>query len=372
MKIVTERSALLKAIAHVQSVVEKRGTIPILANIKLEAANNQLCLTATDMDIAIVEYAPATIGEAGNTTVSAQMFYEIVKKLQEGSQVELIKAADATKLVIKSGTSKFSLATLPVDEFPVMTAGDFSHSFTITASECKALIDKTSFAVANDGNRYYLGGIYLHAADNQGMGVLRTVATDGHRLARVEVALPAGAAGMTGALIPRKTIGEIRRLSEEGATHVEISVSENKIKIVFGTAILISKLVDATYPDYERVIPTANDKIMEVDVNAFKKAVERVSIVSAEKTRGIQLSFVQGKLTLSADSQEFGAATEEVEINYAAEQIDIGFNSRYLLELLAQIEGETVQFIFADGSSPALVRDTADVGSLYVLMPMRV
>ncbi len=372
MKIAIERSALLKALGHVQSVVERRGTIPILSNVKIEAAADAVHLTATDMDIAIVERAPAKVSEPGHTTVPAQTFYDIVRKLPEGSQVEISRNADGSKLIIRAGSSRFSLATLPVEDFPVMTEGDLPYKFSITASECSALIDKTRFAVSTEETRYYLNGIYLHAAESQGIGVLRSVATDGHRLARIEVALPSGAAGMPGIIIPRKAIGEIKKLIEDGVTHVEVSLSESKIRFACGSAVLVSKLIDGTFPDYERVIPSGNDKIMEVDVKAFTSAVDRVSVIASEKTRGIRLAVSQGKLTLSADSPEHGNAIEEIEVTYAAEPIETGFNSRYLLDMMAQMEGDTAQFLLADSTSPALVRDTADVSALYVVMPMRV
>jgi len=372
MKIIIERSHLIKALGHVQSVVERRGTIPILSNVKLEAEGNALLLTATDMDIAVCERAEASVTEAGSTTVPAQTFYDIVRKLPEGSQVELSKAADTDKVVIRAGASRFSLATLPVDDFPVMNEGELPFTFTITAAECNALIEKTRFAVSTEETRYYLNGIYFHATENQGIGVLRTVATDGHRLARIEVALPAGAAGIPGVIIPRKTIGEIIKLIETGVTQVEISLSESKIRFTCGSAILVSKLIDGTFPDYERVIPTGNDKILELDRKEFSRAVDRVSVIASEKTRGIKLAFEGGKLTLSADSAEHGTATEELDVTYSAEPIEIGFNSRYLLEMLGQMEGDTSQFLFADGSAPAVVRDTADVSALYVIMPMRV
>ena len=372
MKLVIDRSALLKSLGHVQSVVERRGTIPILSNVKLEAAGDVLYLTATDMDIAVVERATASVSSPGQTTVPAHTFYDIVRKLPEGSQVEITRMSDAAKAIIKAGSSRFSLATLPVEDFPVMTEGELPHSFTVTPHECNTLIDKTRFAVSTEETRYYLNGIFLHAAESQGIPVLRTVATDGHRLARIEIGLPAGASGMPGVIIPRKTIGEIKKLIEEGVSEVGISLSENKIRFTCGNAVLVSKLIDGTFPDYERVIPSGNDKIMEVDCRAFTQAVDRVSIIASEKTRGIKLAVDQGKLTLSADSPEHGTASEEVEINYAATPIEIGFNSRYLLDMMAQMEGDTAQFVLADGTSPALVRDTADVGALYVIMPMRV
>jgi DNA polymerase-3 subunit beta len=372
MKLVIDRSVLIKSLGHVQSVVERRGTIPILSNVKLEAGDNLLQLTATDMDIAVVEKVAATVGEPGVATVPAHTFYDIVRKLPEGSQVEIAKGADEAKVTIRAGGARFSLSTLPVEDFPVMAEIELPHSFVITASECAALIEKTRFAVSTEETRYYLNGIYLHAADSQGTKVLRAVATDGHRLARIEVALPAGAASMPGVIIPRKAINEIKKLVEEGVSEVNISLSDSKIRFACGSAVLVTKLIDGTFPDYDRVIPANNDKIMEVDGKAFTQAVDRVSVIASEKTRGIRLALAQGKLTLSANSTEHGTATEEVEVNYAAEPVEIGFNSRYLLDMMAQIEGDIVQFVLADSTSPALVRDTADVSALYVVMPMRV
>lgn len=371
MKIVIERAALLKALGHVQSVVERRGTIPILSNVKIEASGDSLSLTATDMDIAVVEKTKADVKEQGRTTVPAQTFYDIIRKLPEGSQVEMALATGGAKLSLRAGSSKFSLSTLPVDDFPVMAEGDLPVKFTVTTAECNALIDKTRFAVSTEETRYYLNGIYLHVTEGSS-GVLRSVATDGHRLARIEIPLPKGAAKMPGVIIPRKTIGEIKKLTEDGVTHVEISLSESKIKFACGNAVLVSKLIDGTFPDYERVIPSGNDKIMEVNAKDFSNGVDRVSTIASEKTRGIRLAVSQGKLTLSSDSPEHGTATEELDVTYSAEPVEIGFNSRYLLEMMAQIEGETAQFVLSDGTSPALVRDTADVSALYVVMPMRV
>jgi DNA polymerase III subunit beta len=372
MKLVIDRSNLLKSLGHVQSVVEKRGTIPILANVKIEAAGDVLYLTATDMDIAVMERVAATVSEPGHATVPAHTLYDIIRKLPDGSQVEISRAEDASKAVIRSGTSRFSLATLPVDEFPVMSEGDMPFKFSLALAECNALIDKTRFAVSTEETRYYLNGIYLHEAESQGIPVLRAVATDGHRLARVEVALPAGAGGMPGIIIPRKAIDEIKKLTEGANGDVQIALSDSKIRVASGSAVLVSKLIDGTFPDYERVIPVNNDKIMEVDGRAFTKAVDRVSVISSEKTRGIRVALAGGKLTLSADSPEHGTATEEVDVNYSADPVEIGFNSRYLLDMMGQIEGEIVQFVLADSTSPALVRDTSDVGALYVIMPMRV
>ncbi len=371
MKITIERANLLKSLAHVQSVVEKRGTIAILSNIKIEAKGAEVALTATDMDIAIVEKLEANVADAGATTVPAQMLYDIVRKLPDGSQVELETSDDGAKISIRSGQSRFSLACLPVDDFPVMAEGDLSHNFTLKSAECMALISKPSFAISTEETRYYLNGIYLHVAGEGEGKLLKAVATDGHRLARIEVAVPAGADGMPSVIVPRKAIYELRKLLENSEGDVAVSLSDSKIRFVYGNAVLVSKLIDGNFPDYERVIPSANDKLLEVDCKKFAQAVDRVSVISSEKTRGIKIALESGKLTLSAGGGD-QAASEEIEVAYSSAPIEIGFNSRYLLEMMGQIEGDTAQFMLGDGNAPALVRDTADVGALYVIMPMRV
>ena len=367
-----ERANLISSLGHVQSVVEKRGTIPVLSNVKIDAKGDHVSLTATDMDLAMVEKVPATVGKAGSTTVPAHTLYDIVRKLPEGAQIEFSTSGDGSKVSIKSGHSRFSLGCLPIDEFPVMAEGDFSHNFTLKAGECKALVEKPSFAISTEETRYYLNGIYLHASGSGKTKTLRAVATDGHRLARIEMALPAGADNMPGVIIPRKAIYEIRKLLEESGSDVQVSLSDTKIRFVCGNAILVSKLIDGNFPDYERVIPAGNDKIMEVNCKDFTQSVDRVSVISTEKSRAIKFHLENGKLTLSASSAEHGAASEELDVTFSSPALEIGFNSRYLLDMMAQIEGDTAQFLLNDSASPAIVRDTADVGALYVIMPMRV
>ena len=372
MQFTIERAHLLKSLGHVQSVVEKRGTIAVLSNVKIDAGKDGVALTATDMDIAMVEKVSATVSKLGSTTVPAHTFYDIVRKLPEGAQVEMTTSADGSKVTIKSGQSRFSLACLPVDEFPVMADGDLTYNFSLKSAECKALIEKPSFAISTEETRYYLNGIYLHVAGAGVTKTLRAVATDGHRLARVEVALPAGADGMPGIIVPRKAIYELKKLIDEGDGDVAVSLSDTKIRFACGSAVLVSKLIDGNFPDYERVIPSGNDKIMEVDCKAFTSAVDRVSVISSEKSRAIKFHLENGKLTLSASSNEHGTASEEIDVTYSSPKLEVGFNSRYLLDMMAQIEGDTAQFLMGDSASPAIVRDTADVGALYVIMPMRV
>nr|WP_295829981.1 DNA polymerase III subunit beta [uncultured Azospirillum sp.] len=376
MNITIERAALLRSLGHVQSVVERRNTIPILSNVLLRAGDGELSLAATDMDLEIVETVPATVGRPGGTTAPAHTLFDIVRKLPDGSQVELDIGGDGTILTLRAGRSQFKLSCLPVEDFPQLSSGELKHNFSVAAADLRGLIDRTRFAISTEETRYYLNGIYLHAAKSK-MGsletpVLRAVATDGHRLARVEMPLPDGAEGIPGVIIPRKTVTEIRKLVDEAADRIELSLSDNKIRFGFDSVVVTSKLIDGTFPDYERVIPVGNDKVMEVDAKLFAAAVDRVATISTEKSRAVKLSLVRGALTLSATSPESGSATEELEVNYAETPLEIGFNSRYLLDITQQIEGEGAQFTLADAASPTIIRDVADSTALYVLMPMRV
>jgi len=372
MKLTIERAALLKSLAHVQSVVERRNTIPILSNVKLEGQGSVLRLNATDMDLDFVEESPAHVARPGATTVPAHTLYDIVRKLPDGSQVEIDFSAEDGQLTLRSGRSKFSLACLPVEDFPALAGGDLPHSFVLAAAELKALIDRTRFAISTEETRYYLNGIYLHGAATPEGDVLRAAATDGHRLARVEITLPVGAAGIPGIIIPRKAVSEIRKLIDETDGEILISLSEAKIRFSFGNAVLTSKLIDGTFPDYERVIPPNNDKILDVNVASFAASVDRVSAISTEKSRAIKLSLDKQSVKLSASSPENGNAEEEIEGDYQSESMEIGFNSRYLMDILGQIEGGIARFAMADAASPTVVRDLAHGGAIYVLMPMRV
>jgi len=370
MKLTIERAALLKTLAHVQSVVERRNTIPILSNVLLEVAGDKLALTATDMDLTIVDAVAADVAEAGATTAPAHTFYDIVRKLPEGAQIEI--RGDGAQLTVKAGRSVFTLSTLPKEDFPTMGSVDLPTEFQLQPRELRHLIDRTRFAISTEETRYYLNGIYLHAAATDGVAMLRAVATDGHRLARFEMPLPEGAAGLPGVIVPRKTIAELRKLIDETQDPIAISLSDTKIRFAFDATVLTSKLIDGTFPDYERVIPAGNDKVIEVDCHTFAQAVDRVSTISSEKSRAVKLVIENGGITLSASSPENGTATEEIEIKYGGSPIEIGFNSRYLLDIAQQIEGESAEITLADAASPTIVRDRADSSSLYVIMPMRV
>jgi DNA polymerase-3 subunit beta len=331
-----------------------------------------LSLSATDMDLEIVESVPAEIIQSGATTAPAHTLYDIVRKLQDGSHVEFETNPETGILSVRAGRSNFRLGCLPIEDFPQMAGSSMPVSFSLGAAELRILIDRARFAISTEETRYYLNGIYLHAARSADVPVLRAVATDGHRLARVEMALPDGAGDMPGVIIPRKTIAEVRKLLDDVNGQIEISLSETKLRFAFEHVILTSKLIDGTFPDYERVIPSGNDKVLEVNTREFASAVDRVATIATEKTRAVKLTIERGALTVSANSPESGSATEELEVRYSAAPLEIGFNSRYLLDITQQIEGDGCRLIIADAASPTIIRDETDPDALYVLMPMRV
>jgi DNA polymerase III subunit beta len=376
MKFSVERAILLKALAHTQSVVERRNTIPILANILLDAsAEGVLRLTATDMEIAIVEEVPGVqVARPGRTTAPAATLYEIVRKLPDGATIELDHRGGDAPLALRAGKFNTTLQVLPVEDFPSMTEGSLPHQFKIEAQKLRGMIDRTRFAISTEETRYYLNGIYFHVAENDGRKVMRAAATDGHRLARVEEDLPEGAGGMPGVIIPRKTINELRKLAEETRDEIELRLSDTKVSFRIGPVSLTSKLIDGTFPDYERVIPRGNDKVMEVAKQAFADAVGRVAAISSERSRPVKLSIGRNHLLLTASSAEQGQAQEELDedvVTYAAAPIEIGFQARYLADITDQV-GDMLRFKFSDGSAPTVVQDAGDEGALYVLMPMRV
>jgi DNA polymerase-3 subunit beta len=347
--------------------VERRNTIPILSNVLIEARDDgSIRLMATDLDLQVDESIQANVSTAGATTVSAHTLFDIVRKLPEGSQVE-INAAEG-KMQLSAGRARFNLSTLPRDDFPVIAEGDLPTKFELPAATLRQIIDKTRFAISTEETRYYLMGIFLHLADDQ----LKAAATDGHRLARVTVPKPDGADGMPDVIVPRKCVAELRKLLEELEGTVEVSLSPTKIRFGLGSAVLTSKLIDGTFPDYNRVIPTGNDKLLKLDPKSFAQGVDRVSTIASEKTRAVKMNVDRDKVTLSVTSPESGTATEEIAADYGSEGIEIGFNARYLLDILGEIDGDTVEVHLADAAAPTLLRENDKSPALYVLMPMRV
>jgi DNA polymerase-3 subunit beta len=370
MKLSIERGLLIRALSHVQAVVERRNTIPILSNILLSAEGDQLSLTATDLDIEASDSVDARIARAGSVTAPAQTLFDVTRKMPDGAEITF--EASGSQLVITAGRSRYNLPTLPAADFQVMGRDKATVSFGMPAAELRRIIDKTRFAISTEETRYYLNGVYLHHAKGAEGPVLRAVATDGHRLALAETVAPQGSAGLKGIIVPRKAVSEVRRLLEDAPEQITVAASESKIVFEIGPVTLTSKLIDGAFPDYQRVIPKENGRIMTLDNKAFAEAVDRVSTVSTERSRSVKLALADGRLTLSVSHSDAGQGVEEVEADYAAEALEIGFNAKYLLDVSSQIESEEIRFEFNDTASPARVLDTRDPGAQYVLMPLRV
>jgi len=372
MKFSIERAALLKAVAQAQSVVERRNTIPILANVLIEANGDDVMFRATDLDIEVVDKAPAKVERAGATTVAAVTLNEIVRKLPDGALVTLTEDGASGRLTIEAGRSNFSLATLPKEDFPVMASSEYAANFTAAAPVLRRLFDKAKFAISTEETRYYLNGVYMHVSEADGGKVLRCVATDGHRLARIDADLPEGAAEMAGVIVPRKTVNELRKLLDDDEMQIAVSVSETKIRFATPAITLTSKVIDGTFPDYTRVIPTGNTRKLEVDAAEFAKAVDRVATVSSERSRAVKLSLDEDRLVLSVNAPDSGAAEEELAVAYGDERLEIGFNAKYLLEIASQVDRENAVFMFNSSGDPTLMREGNDMSAIYVVMPMRV
>jgi DNA polymerase III subunit beta len=375
MKATIERATLLRCLSHVQSVVERRNTIPILSNVLIEAgSDSSLKVMATDLDLQVVEHmAAASVDDPGAITVSAHLLFDIARKLPEGSQVSLETAEN--RMEVKAGRSRFKLPTLPRDDFPMIVEGDLPTSFALPAKVLAEMIDRTRFAISTEETRYYLNGIFLHVSDED-QPVLKAAATDGHRLARFTLPRPEGAEGMPDVIVPRKAVAELRKLLEEAMdSDVRIDLSASKIRFSFGgtgAVVLTSKLIDGTFPDYSRVIPTGNDKLLRVDPRSFFQGVDRVATIATEKTRAVKMGLEKDKVTLTVTSPDNGTAAEELSAEYSSEPFEIGFNAGYLKDILSQIDSDTVELHLADAGAPTLIRKSEDAPALYVLMPMRV
>jgi DNA polymerase-3 subunit beta len=368
-------SDLLKALSHIHGIVEVRHTLPILSNIILEAKDNELILSSTNLDIYCADKIKAEVSKEGEISVSAVTFFEIVKRLPSGSEVVMTIEEGENEIILKCGRSKFNLSTLRTDDFPVISDNDLSTNFVLSADELIRVIDKTKFAVSNEETRYYLNGIFLHKADRNSIQFLRAVATDGHRLAQYDIPLPQGAEEITGIIIPKKTVFELRKVLEDANGDVNISLNENKIKFAFNDLKIISKVIDGTFPDYTKVIPQNNNKKFKTNNTELKNAIDRVSAVAANeetKSKAIKLSLNNIKLNLSVESQSKGSANEVIDISYNGDQVDIGFNSKYIIDICNEVDGEEIDISLLDSISPAIILDKTDENLFFVLMPMRI
>ena len=366
---------LLKALSHIHGIVEVRHTLPILSNIILEAKDDKLILSSTNLDIYCSDKIKAEVLQSGEVSVSAVTFFEIIKRLPSGSEVLMIMEEDENEITLTCGRSKFNLSTLKTDDFPIISDSDLSTNFVLSADELIRVIDKTKFAVSNEETRYYLNGIFLHKAERNSIQFLRAVATDGHRLAQYDIPLPQGAEDITGIIIPKKTIYELRKVLDDANGDVSVSLNENKIKFSFNDLKVVSKVIDGTFPDYTKVIPQKNDKNFKTNNSDLKNAIDRVSAVAANeesKSKAIKFCIENISLSLSVESQSKGSANEMIDVNYSGDKVDIGFNSKYIIDICNEVDGDEISISLSDSISPAIILDKTDENLFFVLMPMRI
>ena len=375
MEFKTNSTDLLKALSHIHGIVEVRHTLPILSNIILEAKDDKLILSSTNLDIYCSDKIKAEVLQSGEVSVSAVTFFEIIKRLPSGSEVLMIMEEGENEIRLTCGRSKFNLSTLKTDDFPIISDSDLSTNFVLSADELIRIIDKTKFAVSNEETRYYLNGIFLHKAERNSIQFLRAVATDGHRLAQYDIPLPQGAEDITGIIIPKKTIYELRKVLDDANGDVSVSLNENKIKFSFNDLKVVSKVIDGTFPDYTKVIPQKNDKNFKTNNSDLKNAIDRVSAVAANeesKSKAIKFCIENNSLSLSVESQSKGSANEMIDVNYSGDKVDIGFNSKYIIDICNEVDGDEISISLSDSISPAIILDKTDENLFFVLMPMRI
>ena len=365
MKIVTQRDNLLRPLQQIGGVVERRQTLPILANILINARTDQLTITATDLEVEMKTSAPVSSDGDLDFTLPARKLIDICRALPEEADIEL--NVDGERAVLKSGRSRFTLGVLPAQDYPAIEPSVSSHHFSISQKLLKRLIDKTHFAMAQQDVRYYLNGMLLEV----GNSMIRSVATDGHRLALSEAECELEAGVDVQVILPRKAVLELGRLLDESEQKVDVEISSNHIRLKLGDTSFTSKLIDGKFPDYQRVIPKNIDKTVLADRDELKQALQRTSILSNEKYRGIRFQFTDGLLQLLAHNPEQEEAEEEMEIDYQGEELTIGFNVGYLIEVLNVIGSESVKLSLSDANSSCLIKDTNSDDNRYVIMPMR-
>jgi DNA polymerase-3 subunit beta len=368
MQFEVAKQLLLKAISSVNGAVEKKNTIPVLQNIKIEVRDDKVVLLATDMDILVTSTFESDMKKSGTTTVPAQMFFDIVRKIPDGANI-MISQESPSILQIKSGKSKYSLPCIDASEFPNLSEGELGEEMEIDAEKLAKMIDKTRFAISNDETRYYLNGLFLQGLQKDSGFELRTVATDGHRLG-LSFLVAENLKNPFGVILPKKSVAEIRRIID-GSKMVKLSVSRVKIKITTENTTIVSKLIDGEFPDYDKVLPKNNTQIAVINRRNFFDCVDRVSTVATDKHRSIKVVVENGKMNLQVNTNDGSFAYEELDVNYSGERIETGFNSRYLLDIIGQIDKEELLMRFKDGGSPALI-EAKDMNSVFVIMPVRI
>ncbi len=371
MKFKISRSIFFKTLSHLQGIVDKKNSLPILANILIEANDNKLILSSTDMDISIIEKIPCNVTENGSTTINSQILYDIVRKIDDSSEIEIISNSGKL-LTLRSEGSRFSLACLPKEDYPLIEKDNTGTDISLNSKILFKLIDKTKFAISNEETRYFLNGLYFNVTNENNKNIVTLVGTDGHRLAKFSHEIEGKIVQVSGVIIPKKTIYELSKLLSEVESNIDISISSNKIVFKLGDIIFISKLIDGSFPDYKRVIPNDNTNILKINRDKLFSAVDRVSTIANEKSPVIKFKLLKNVLNLNTINNESSTASEDLITNYIGEDIEIGFNSKYIMDIVNNLEDEEISIILKDNSSPIIAQENSNTNLVYVLMPMRV
>ncbi len=371
MKFKILRSNFFKTLSHLQGIVDKKNSLPILSNIMIEAKTNELILSSTDMDISIIEKVECNVTEDGSTTINSQILYDIVRKIDDNSEIEII-SNDGKLLTLRADGSRFSLACLPKEDFPIIDQDNSGISIKINSRIFFKLIDKTKFAISNEETRYFLNGLYFNITKEENKSIVTLVGTDGHRLAKFSHNIEENIDQVSGVIIPKKTIYELSKLLSEIDQEVLISISSNKIVFTVGDIIFISKLIDGSFPDYKRVIPKDNSNILKINRQILLSAVDRVSTIANEKSPVIKFKLLKDVLNLNTINYESSTASEDLKISYNGDDIEIGFNSKYIMDIVNNLEDEEISINLKDNSSPIIALENSNSNLVYVLMPMRV
>lgn len=374
MRVTVERAALLRSLGHVHRVVERRNTIPILSNVLIGASDDAIRVVATDLDIQFTSLVPAEVEVPGAFTVPAKTLTDLAKRMPAGARITFEQATESGQVTVKAGRSRASLFSLPASDFPNLTDGEFPDSFEIVAEDFGGLLAKTAFAISTEETRYYLNGTYLVAHEVAGVRTLRGVATDGHRLARVDTTKAIGLdRDFAGVIVPRKSVSEVIRLCEGiGKGTVSVAVSRSKLRLTAGDTTFVTKLIDGTFPDYERVIPAANPRFARIAVTDLSQALERLKTLASEDQHAVIFMFEENTLRLELRSPDNGTISDEVDAEYANDPLTIGFSAEYVLDQLRGIDTDTVVIRLGDPGSPALFIEKDGAPALFVLMPKRV
>ena len=371
MEFTISRDVFLKSLGHANGIIEKKTTLPILSNILIEAKESKIKITATDLDIIYFEeITPQEIKKEGSTTTSASILYDILRKLESNANVELTLLT-SNKLKLVSGNSKFNLLCIPSDNFPLSEEDNNQKSFEISSQKLLKLLEKTKISISNDETRHYLNGIFLHKTKLENKSFLSGVATDSHRLSSSSIEVDSNIQ-IESIILPKKTIFQLIYLLEQSNKPIKISNNKSKIKFEMDSSVLISKVIDGRFPDYNKVIPKGNDKTLEIKLSEFKNSIERVTTVSTDRKEGLKMFISKDAVQLSVNNPNSGEGVEKINAKFNSDDLNISFNSRYLTDIASQIENESIIIYLKDPGSPVLIRDILDKNSFHVVMPMKI